>query len=171
MIVVAIIGVLSALAIYGVGKYLANAKTAEARMALGRISKDAQSSWERESMPGTVLTLGGSAAASRALCPNAAAVPTTAPANSKYQSQPSDWTQAGWKCLRFTMDGPQYFQYNYTATGTGVENDTFSAIAKGDLNGNTVTSDFRLIGKIQKDSTGELLLTLAPQITETNPEE
>ena len=40
MIVVAIIGVLAALAIYGVRKYLTNAKTAEARTALGRIAKD-----------------------------------------------------------------------------------------------------------------------------------
>ena len=45
MIVVAIIGVLSALAIYGVRKYLTNAKTAEGRMGLGRIAKDAQVCW------------------------------------------------------------------------------------------------------------------------------
>ena len=35
MIVVAIVGVLAALAIYGVRKYVANAKTTEARMASG----------------------------------------------------------------------------------------------------------------------------------------
>jgi type IV pilus assembly protein PilA len=35
MIVVAIIGILAVLAIYGVRKYIANAKTAEARNSIG----------------------------------------------------------------------------------------------------------------------------------------
>ncbi len=39
MIVVAIVGVLAALAIYGVRKYIANAKTAEARNALGQMAQ------------------------------------------------------------------------------------------------------------------------------------
>ena len=41
MIVVAIVGVLAALAIYGVRKYIASAKTAEARNSLGQLAKDA----------------------------------------------------------------------------------------------------------------------------------
>jgi len=40
MIVVAIIGILAALAIYGVKKYLTNAKTGEAKNNLGRLGKD-----------------------------------------------------------------------------------------------------------------------------------
>ena len=68
MIVVAIIGVLAALAIYGVRKYIANAKTAEARMSLGRIAKDASAAYNREAMSATVLTLGGVAGLSNALC-------------------------------------------------------------------------------------------------------
>ena len=57
MIVVAIIGILAALAVYGVQRYLVSAKTAEAREALGRIGKDATSAYQRESMAGTVLDL------------------------------------------------------------------------------------------------------------------
>src|SRR3974390_2032483 len=68
MIVVAIIGILAVLAIYGVRKYLANAKTAEARNSLGQIGKDAATAYERESMSGAVLTQGVSAALSRSLC-------------------------------------------------------------------------------------------------------
>ena len=41
MIVVAIVGVLASLAIYGVRGYMAHAKTTEARNSLGEISKDA----------------------------------------------------------------------------------------------------------------------------------
>ena len=55
MIVVAIVGVLSALAIYGVTKYLRSSKTAEVKTALGQMGKDAVSAFNREQMSGAVL--------------------------------------------------------------------------------------------------------------------
>ena len=58
MIVVAIVGILAVLAVYGVRKYLANAKTAEARNSLGQIAKDSAAQYERESMQSTVLGQG-----------------------------------------------------------------------------------------------------------------
>jgi type IV pilus assembly protein PilA len=166
MIVVAIIGVLAALAIYGVRKYLTNAKSAEARTALGRIAKDAQSAWERENMEAAPVIVGEAALNARSLCPDAAVVPSDAASvtNAKYQSKPSDWSgDPGWKCLKFTMDGPQYFQYSYTASGTeGVEGETFTALASGA--GNSLGS-FSMGGLIQ-DEGGELVLTLSPSINE-----
>src|SRR5437762_9556617 len=69
MIVVAIVGILAVLAIYGVRKYLANAKTAEARNSLGQIAKDEAAAFERESMASAVLPTGSSASLSRSLCP------------------------------------------------------------------------------------------------------
>ena len=48
MIVVAIIGVLAALAIYGVRRYLASAKTSEAKNTIGAITRSAQAAYERE---------------------------------------------------------------------------------------------------------------------------
>src|SRR3954454_15930588 len=80
MIVVAIVGVLAALAIYGVRKYLLNAKTAEVRNALGQIAKAAKTAYERESMPGAVLAAGGTSSASSSLCLSATNnVPTGVP--------------------------------------------------------------------------------------------
>jgi type IV pilus assembly protein PilA len=168
MIVVAIIGVLAALAIYGVRKYLTNAKTAEARSALGRLAKDAASAWDRESMSGTVLIIGASAANARALCADGPPVPGTVTkiSNQKYQSSPADWKAGGWPCLKFTMDGPQYFMYQYVRDSAT----QFTAHAKGDLNGNSTMSDFQLGGLVQTVS-GESVVTLAPSIKETNPEE
>jgi type IV pilus assembly protein PilA len=175
MIVVAIIGVLAALAIYGVRKYLANAKTAEARTAIGRISKDASSAWDREAMSAGVMAPGDSKQNSRTLCPAGAAVPAqlSQVANSKYQSAVADWKDAGWTCLRFSMDGPQYFQYEYTVPTRnvpGAADDTFTAAAHGDLNANTIGSTFSLTGKVVEDS-NELVLMISPQIAEVNPEE
>src|SRR5437588_2211727 len=71
MIVVAIVGVLAALAIYGVRKYLLNSKTAEVRNAVGQMAKDAKGAYERESMASTVLKGGDSASVSNNLCTDA----------------------------------------------------------------------------------------------------
>src|SRR5271167_496873 len=68
MIVVAIVGILAVLAIYGVRKYLANAKTAEARNGIGQMGKDQSAEYEMESMAGTVLAVTVSAANSHQLC-------------------------------------------------------------------------------------------------------
>ena len=59
MIVVAIIGILAALAVYGVRRYLVSAKTAEAKEMLGRIGKDATAAYQREQMGGSIIELGG----------------------------------------------------------------------------------------------------------------
>ena len=48
MIVVAIIGVLAALAIFGVRRYLASAKTSEAKNSVGAITRGAAAAFERE---------------------------------------------------------------------------------------------------------------------------
>src|SRR5947209_8402374 len=74
MIVVAIVGVLAALAIYGVRRYLLNAKTAEVRNSVGQMAKDAKTAFERESMSATIVAAGTSAGASNNLCTNATAM-------------------------------------------------------------------------------------------------
>jgi type IV pilus assembly protein PilA len=174
MIVVAIIGVLAALAIYGVRKYLTNAKSAEARTSIGRIAKDSQVAYERENMDSAILALKGNVDIAHTLCPAGAVIPTNAGdiQNKKYQSDPGEWNGAGWNCLKFSMSDPQYFQYEFTSDGTGVENAVFEAQAHGDLDGDGSMSTFGLGGKIQKSpSSGEMVLTLAPTIREDAAEE
>src|SRR5689334_23265245 len=55
MIVVAIIGVLAALAIYGVRRYLATSKTAEAKNTIGGIARAAVAAYERETYSNELL--------------------------------------------------------------------------------------------------------------------
>jgi type IV pilus assembly protein PilA len=78
MIVVAIVGILAVLAAYGVRKYVANSKTAEARNSVGQIGKDAQTAFERESMKSIILSSGTTTTVSRALCASAGATVPTA---------------------------------------------------------------------------------------------
>jgi type IV pilus assembly protein PilA len=165
MIVVAIVGVLAVLAIYGVRKYIANSKTAEARNALGQIKNDAASAFERETGGTTVLTPGGSTALLRSLCPAGARVPVTAvPASAKYQSTKAEWADgAGWQCLKFSLEQPQYFQYEF-ASGGGTT--SYIAYARGDLNGDGATSQFAVSGSVQSG-----VLNTSPTIQETDPEE
>jgi type IV pilus assembly protein PilA len=183
MIVVAIVGILSVLAIYGVRNYLANAKSTEARNALGQVGKDASAAYERESMPGDNIALGTSAQISRNLCISApASIPATAGpiAGKKYQSAPLEWrtsqviagipTPTGFSCLRFTMNDPQYYMYNYQVPG-GRVGDTFVATAQGDLDGNGALSTFTLNGRIQGNAGESVVLTLAPNLVELNPDE
>lgn len=176
MIVVAIVGILAVLAIYGVRKYLANAKTAEARNALGRMAQSAVAVFEQEHMNGTVLPQGQAATLSRALCASASQpVPqaSTSVQGRKYQSAVSDWNvdaagNSGFACLHFTMDAPQYYQYWYKLTGSGGNpGDSFTGTANGDLNGDGIQSTFVITGKISS----QMVVNIAPNIQETNPEE
>ncbi len=166
MIVVAIVGVLAVLAIYGVRKYIANSKTTEARNSLGEIKNDQASAFERESGGSTVLAPGGTTSFIRQLCPNGAAIPTGAATIKalKYQSQKSDWADAaGWQCLKFSLEQPQYFQYTFTG---GTASGSYVATANGDLNGDSTLSTFSISGSIQSG-----ILNTSPTIGETDPEE
>jgi type IV pilus assembly protein PilA len=178
MIVVAIVGILAVLAIYGVRKYIANAKTAEAKNSIGQMSKDAVAAYEGERMQATVLATGGSASTIRQICDSSSvAVPTTMAGvkGQKYQSAKAEWSNAGdvqankgFPCIKFEMTAPQYYRYNYTATAPlNANGGTFAAIASGDLNGDGVNfSTFQTFGKIQEDR-----LTASPSIEEISPEE
>jgi type IV pilus assembly protein PilA len=181
MIVVAIVGVLAALAIYGVRKYLLNSKTAEVRNALGQMSKDAKTAYERESMDGKVLKAGDSATVSNNLCLTAGqSVPKDATSikGKKYQSDPgvdADWNfdhanpGTGFACLKFSLTDPQYYMYMYTSTakaGATKNDDTFDATGQGDLNGDGVLSTFTLSGKVVNGT-----VLVSPNFVETNPEE
>lgn len=178
MIVVAIVGILAALAIYGVRKYILNAKTAEARNAIGQMSKDAATAYNREGMNSAVMAAGQSTGVINRLCGTAAnKVPAALGSikGRKYQSSPSEWATGdqdnGWACLKFSMADPQYFQYNYTSTGTaGAAGDVFSTFAHGDLNGDGVASTFQLDGKITSNN-NVLEVFVSPSIREVDPDE
>jgi len=173
MIVVAIVGVLATLAIYGVRKYLLNAKTAEVRNAVGQMTKDAKTAYERESMAATILAAGGVAGVSNNLCVTATnSVPAAKAsiAGQKYQSNLTEWTadQAtpgkGFSCLRFSVSDPQYYMYSYT--GTAGSAGAFAAQGMGDLNGDGTTSTFTLNGAV----TGGIVF-VAPNFLENKPDE
>jgi type IV pilus assembly protein PilA len=106
----------------------------------------------------------------------------------KYQPNPApgnDYqtgdTVTGWRCLKFQINSPQYYQYRFRVGGPPVnvtlphggappgldENNTWSAAAQGDLDGDDVTSWFILMGYIRDD--GQVVIATA--IDQEDPEE
>ena len=153
MIVVAVIGVLAALAIYGVRKYLATSKASEAKQAVGRIARSATAAFERERVGTEALGEGAqSKAASHLLCESAKSVPKTVPAGKKYQPNTADGSdfstgdkETGWKCLRFRIDQPIYYQYLYTKdSSVAAPNSKGACVA----NGNGIYARFAITGQL-----------------------
>lgn len=164
MIALAIIGVLAALALYGVRSYLSAAKTAEAKESVGEISKLAALVFERE-LAESELIAGGAASkpAVNNLCGSANKVPLNfVPSGTKYQpltAAGQDFqtgtTLDGWICLGFSLTSPVYYQYSYLK-GAGYVSpalggpdpgvDGFEAAARGDIDGDGVNSTFARTG-------------------------
>src|SRR5690348_13688656 len=91
MIVVAIIGVLAALAVVGVRNYIATAKTAEAKHIVGAITRSAITQYERERDISQVLPATGVVAANtHVLCDSAVPVPLSITAVRGKKYQPSE---------------------------------------------------------------------------------
>ncbi|MGK3993388.1 type IV pilin protein [Sorangium sp. So ce1024] len=174
MIVVAIIGVLAALAIFGVRRYLASAKTSEAKNSVGAITRGAAAAFERETAASEILGDGvSSTAASHSLCESADPVPNGGPPPGvKYQPNTAEGfdfetgtATGGWKCLRFSMTQPIYYQYQYLQGGGRIGTTTapdptaegFEAGAVGDLDNDSVFSYF-IRGGTVNTTTGQLVV-------------
>ena len=177
MIVVAIVGILAVLAIYGVRKYIANAKTAEARNSLGQIAKDAAAAVEREKGTQAILTAGTTFGphacvlrGRRCQCSSVLTGGTASVKGQKYQSKASEWAQGSatseWQCLKFQLEEPQYYEYEYACTATDASSGGFTATAHGDLNGDGNPSTFVIQGAAYSGA-----VAISPNIQETNPEE
>ena len=159
------VGGVGALAVFSVRKYIANAKEAEARNVVGQLAKDYQTAWERESLtlvagPGKKKTPKAVTMAKLVAFP---AVPKTVPRGMKYQSSVDDWKP--WDLLKFSMDSPQYYQYEIVVAKDGKSGDI---LARGDLTGAGTTSLFKLhLAVDPKDHS----LHVSPKIEETDPDE
>jgi hypothetical protein len=123
-VVVPVIGVLSAFAIYGVKKYVTNAKMNEGQanvsLLAGGIVRCAT-----ELDPATKKP--------RGLPETSLGVPATLAEvkGTKYQSAPAEWGGGAFSCAGFRLLGPQYFQYRWVRRSPT----NGSAFAVADLDG------------------------------------
>lgn len=154
MIVVAIIGILAAVAIPAFMKYIRRSKTAEATLNLRKLFDSSVSYYasEHASRAGAILDkqfpLGdGSLEPAGTACVGGD--------TQKHTPNQARWSVAGsaWQALNFGIDDPFLYQYGYTSAGVNNES-AFTAQAIGDLDCDNVLSTFERVGSVQNGNVG-----------------
>lgn len=121
----------SALAVRGTRRYLSDAKTSEAKNTLRAISTGIVACMTGDGPPAQPNQLVGEATSLNGLPPSAPAVPSTVPRGTKYVSRASEWSAPAFRCAKFSLGMPQYFQYEWEQVSP-----TIGVIhARGDLDG------------------------------------
>jgi type IV pilus assembly protein PilA len=155
MIVVAIIGILAAVAIPAFMKYIRRSKTSEATMNIRKLFDSSVSYYNEEhaARDGAIMDR---------QFPNADNGELSAPGgwpgvvcpegdSNKYKPQADDFSASTWQSLNFSVDDPLYFQYTYVSTGTGIQS-KFTARARGDLNCDGTLSTFERVGTVDDEN-------------------
>jgi type IV pilus assembly protein PilA len=171
MIVVAIIGILAAIAIPAFVNYVKRSKTSEAGANLKAMFTGAASYYERENWTQGLVLPGNSAAASTH-CTVATAVPTYDADDSKYVV---NWANepVSYRSLDFAPADPLYFEYTITeipaagagACGTVISIPVYTFTAIGDLDGDDTESTFTM----QVGSNADNALYRSPGIQRVSP--
>jgi len=169
MIVVAIIGILAAIAIPAFVNYVKRSKTSETGSNLKALFQGAAAYYEAENWGLTMVSAGSSAGASTH-CLVATANQSGNPGDAKrvvnWQSESASFT-----ALNFAPADPLYFDYNVintdNATCANGANDmqVYQFTAFGDLDGDTTLSTFTLLAGTNPDNA----LYRAPGIYSNNP--
>jgi type IV pilus assembly protein PilA len=140
----AFLGAVSAMGIFGVRRYLASAKTAEAKHTVGELGRRlARYAEDHRKAPRFPASTGR--------------VPAEVPRGKAYVAGAGDWGGATWKALGFSMEGKQYYSYEIATSADGR---TATVSAYGDLNGDGVTSRFQLKVVVGKDGS----VSVSPQM-------
>ena len=136
MIVVAIIGILAAVAIPGFMSYIKSSKTSEAKENLKSIADGALAYFQTEHADADGLTVHTSAYPANTT-ETAGLVPATITVGSKVD--PSAQAQAAllsgepWHSLNFAISKPFFYQYSYVSGQGKIANDLFGAAANASL--------------------------------------
>ena len=148
MIVVAIIGILAAVAIPAFMKYIRRSKTVEATMNVRKLFDSSVSYFESEHSDKTGTILARQFPDAVVLTP---AAHCCANAGGKCKPDTTTWQDPSWSALNFSVDDPFYFQYQYSSTGTD-SGSKFEAYAYGDLDCDNVYSTYMRNGSIMSDN-------------------
>ncbi|MEJ7603178.1 MAG: type II secretion system protein [Kofleriaceae bacterium] len=127
MIVVAIIGILAAVAIPMFMDSMKKAKNSEAKIQLNKISKSAKEAYIKDS---------SFAVATLTATPASDCCTQNAGGKKKCAVAAADWT--AWQPIDFQMDEPFYFQYTYASASPGTSL-TSNAIGNLDCDATSIT--------------------------------
>ena len=150
MIVVAIIGILAAVAIPAFIKYIRKSKTVEATEGLDKINQGAKSYFQADhyfsnavitpkQFPGTAAWTPGAGAS----CCGGACAPKCCGGT----AEATNWNNNSWRALLFQQTDPHYYNWMWTAAGTNLAS-TYTSAAGRDLDCDGITSDYQYQGSI-----------------------
>jgi type IV pilus assembly protein PilA len=158
---------------------VATAKTAEAKLVVGAVARNAAVQYERErDIAELLLAGGGTAANTHLLCTSATPVPANIAQVRGTKYQPSaavgaDFMTgspiAGWQCLSFSIMSPISYQYRYLMGGGFLSqsiagaplpagSETFEASAQGDTDADGNQSTFARVGEVRN---GQVIMSTA----------
>lgn len=159
MIVVAIIGILAAVAIPAFSKYVKRSKTAEAAGHLNKMWAGSVTYFETDHVDAAGLSLAKQFPATVANVPGAECA---CQASGKCPGGGNEWQHASWVSLQFSIPDAFIYKPKYTSAGSGTSS-TFTAEAVGDLDCNGTLSNFKRLGAV--DNNGDVSGSKAPIIT------
>ena len=149
MIVVAIIGILAAVAVPAFMKYIKKSKTAEARQLVKKVYDGARV-YYMDKRPGRGY--GAAVADSQFPGPSVGPSPalgTCCSTADKCAPTASYWTDPVWVALQFSVDDPHYYMYSYETTDP---TSSFTARANGDLDCDGEYSTFEMFGAVNSSA-------------------
>lgn len=147
MIVVAIIGILAAIAIPSFLRYIQKARTAEAVQQVEKISNAARAYFLED----RTAALDGSLIPPQfpvTVAPTPA-VTSCALGSPRYTPSPLEWNDPTWQALHFGMYEPHYYRYEFVSSGTSVDSE-FTVRAFGNLDCDLIESTFTRGGTVQE---------------------
>ena len=147
MIVVAIIGILAAVAIPAFMKYIKKSKTSEARQFVKKIYDGARAYYMDRNGRETLADADGGAQFPRSADSGdtVPAVGACCSSGDKCMPSAANWTDDTWVALQFSVDDPHYYSYQYLSA---VPTTSFYSRAYGDLDCNDTYSTFSMYGEI-----------------------
>ena len=155
MIVVAIIGILAAVAIPAFMKYIRRSKTAEATGNLRKIYDGVQTYMQTDHVLNNGVPANRTFPATIGATPAGVGAQCGQPGN-KYPANSSSWTASSWQAIDFGLDEALYYSYSMNPTITTANirasTDVMTITAQGDLNCNGIYSTFSRVAGVDQNT-------------------
>ncbi|MGZ3406419.1 MAG: pilin [Polyangia bacterium] len=150
MIVVAIIGILAAVAIPAFLKYIRRSKTIEATMNIRKLFDASVAYFEAEHADSSGGTLPKQFPASVGMTPGNPNTSCCGKTGDRCVPSPTNFTTATWAALTFSISDPFFYAYQYDSAGTETSSN-FQAWAFGDLDCDKILSTYGRSGSVLGD--------------------